>query len=138
VQEFFKHKRSFSTFTPSIYRQSHHAQDRIRDYQLQRPVSWAVVAWLPFNQCMGWATLLPLLTITLLGDQFNSISGVLLVLKLAGDRLALGTVMALGYLARRVYADRRCHHSPELAATGVLIFSGTSPLQVPHGHFKTS
>jgi MFS family permease len=40
---------------------------------------------------------------SLLGDQFNSIAGAWLVLKMTGDPLALGTVMALGGIPRAIF-----------------------------------
>ena len=40
---------------------------------------------------------------SLLGDQFNSIAGAWLVLKLTGDPLALGAVMALGGIPRAIF-----------------------------------
>ena len=40
---------------------------------------------------------------SLLGDQFHSIAGAWLVLKLTGDPLALGTVLALGGIASAVF-----------------------------------
>ena len=42
-------------------------------------------------------------TTSMLGDQFHSIAGAWLVLKLTGDPLALGTVMALGGLPRAFF-----------------------------------
>jgi MFS family permease len=41
---------------------------------------------------------------SLLGDQINGIAGAWLVLKLTGDPLALGTVMALGGIPRAIFA----------------------------------
>ena len=40
---------------------------------------------------------------SLLGDQFNSIAGAWLVLKITGDPLALGAVMALGGIPRAIF-----------------------------------
>ena len=41
-------------------------------------------------------------TTSLLGDQFHTIAGAWLVLKLTGDPLALGTVLALGGIASAI------------------------------------
>src|SRR5689334_24386896 len=40
---------------------------------------------------------------SLLGDQFYSIAGAWLVLKLTGDPLALGTVLAVGGIASAIF-----------------------------------
>ena len=40
---------------------------------------------------------------SLLGDQFHTIAGAWLVLKLTGDPLALGTVLALGGIASAIF-----------------------------------
>jgi hypothetical protein len=75
---------------------------------------------------------------SMLGDQFHGIAGAWLVLKLTGDPLALGTVLALGGLPRAVFTvvggaitDRFSPRKVMLASDGIrLLVSALLAVQI--------